>query len=176
MLEVQKPELTRPASRVARYDELRMTRFVLPRGCTGFYTGRDRPEERLSAEAFRERAARLPGWTRGQIQIVRFDLEPGVTKIFHRAVIRVDGAELQLVGNPYVPCVALTEEVTFLTRFLDPPEPVYRAFEGVRVLDVETLHTPLAAEHLAELAPVERKQVSYWKAQLLGEVLFNLWD
>ncbi|MGC4749114.1 hypothetical protein ACLQ28_26155 [Micromonospora sp. DT201] len=45
-----------------------------------------------------------------------------------------------------------------------------------QVLTLDQLHTPLAQIDLSALDPGEQDQISYWKPNTLGELLFNFWD
>jgi hypothetical protein len=45
-----------------------------------------------------------------------------------------------------------------------------------RSLDADWLKEDLSSDLLADLAPSERREITYWKPARVGEVVFNSWD
>lgn len=62
--------------------------------------------------------------------------------------------------------------------FLSPTHiaALFSAYTEFQPLDADWLNAEVHAELLEDLGSAELKQVTYWKPQRVGEVIFNHWD
>lgn len=106
---------------------------------------------------------------------------PGVVRSFEAASITSPTGSVVALHHTDRPIVAFTGTLPVPGRpvsdFVDPPTYAY-VFEacGFEVLTPAALNTPLGELDLTDPIPAEPADLSYWRPDVLGDVLFNWWD
>lgn len=77
--------------------------------------------------------------------------------------------------NKHYPFLAFASSIDSLT-FLDFPDMAATFNVFYTVLSKEILNRALTADHLSTLSKAELEQITYWKPETIGEVIFNNWD
>lgn len=149
----------------------------LPAGITGFTDRRELPIA-VDREAFKSACHLIAGMDRGVVE--HFDVDP-LARNYSAATVRTKTDHLSVLCNALHPCLAFVRPASYGFRDLEFVAPVGLAslFAELTVfepLDSAWLNGTLEPSLLVALAPVERKQVEYWKPQRIGEVIFNCWD
>ncbi|MFG1872456.1 hypothetical protein [Micromonospora arborensis] len=147
----------------------------LPPGATGFSP---LPGERADLKAFTavcHHAARTIDAT------VTGVTPAGVTPSFHTIHITHAQHHIAVLRHTVLPIVAFARPRTggdITISFVDHPDlaATITKLTDAQVLAVNQLRTSLSQIDLSALDPSEHDQISNWKPNTLGELLFNFWD
>jgi hypothetical protein len=100
---------------------------------------------------------------------------------FHSVVIASRPATCSVLFHAHVPIVAFAGALPLpgelIRDFMECPYGA-ETFEagGLQLLGPYELGLPMAEADLACLSPAELAQVSYWRPEVLSDLLFNWWD
>jgi hypothetical protein len=147
----------------------------LPKGSTGFGS---RPLPLTDVRAFKAACYAAARQTGRQVKRVEF---AQVTPSFHTVTLTGKGDPVAILGHVVAPLVALAaprRDGDMTVSFVDVPEVASALGQAAsfRVLSAGELNSRIEEASLAELDPVELREIAYWKPCTLGEVIFNFWD
>ncbi|WP_327047984.1 hypothetical protein OG320_08950 [Microbispora sp. NBC_01189] len=147
----------------------------IPRGATGIFDRRDKPSwisfdevvstAHLVALALHLRVRQVADGQGSFWPFVIEDSKRPIAMLFHKVIPVVALAEPPGPGGM---------EYDFIDH--DQISDMLLNSSPFRVLGKEMLDAPIESCDLAELGRIERKLVSFWEPNTVGELLFNLWD
>lgn len=148
----------------------------LPAGATGFGSGKC--PGRGSERAFLSACHAAARQTDGMVTIVQ---TASVTPNFDTVLLGYARMRVAVLRHRLLNLVAFIEVpagcVGLPLAFIDCPRLARIIGEyGFQVLPAADLQEPLTAADLSDLTVSERREVSYWKPAVVGELLFNYWD
>lgn len=151
----------------------------LPPGITGFWSpdhGAPPPDTPIAH--FKSACYAVAQATRSRIRSIWSSGEYAPTANYHVAQILVDRRSIYMLCNAHYPYIAYTEAVQFeRTVFLDMPS----LDQQLKVYDYTSLRSAYLHTHpneplLSLLDSAELKQISVWRPQHIGDIIFNQWD
>jgi hypothetical protein len=149
--------------------------MILPRGVTGFLVWKKREDvpPPVDVGAFKN-ATYAAAHQLGATQVL-FDLGPHPGRNFHRATLVCDQGAVQLLCNERFPLVACADAGG---AYLDVPEveAEFAATGYFRVIGGAEANAQPDHAALSGLDPFEREQARKWRAERLGDIVFNEWD
>ena len=151
--------------------------MILPEGITGFRGDRrDAPPPTVDPRSFARACHAAARAESGEIE--RF--EPArVSRNYHRAIFRLRDAAIAVLCNAHFPWIAFAEASDNLLLRFKEATPLAAWIEDAmpcEVVSLSSLEAPPDAGLLADLSPVERQEIRYWRPQRLGDIIFNFWD
>lgn len=149
---------------------------MLRKGIIGFRHFKDVLLPRVAPATFKSACYGAASLVKAQV--VRFE-EASVDNNFHSAVLQVGGEQIRVVCNSVFPVLAFaTPHTTAKLEFVDSTTlaDAFAQISGFEVASKARLDERVSAEMLADLLPVELKQVRKWNPQTVDEVMFNCWD
>nr|WP_044181123.1 hypothetical protein [Pirellula staleyi] len=106
----------------------------------------------------------------------------GITPNFHFAKLESPHRSIFILGHSNYPIVAFAKQVNAVDQrlqFVDESEissEISRLFPDVAIAIAADLNRSITEDDLAQLAPIELRQVKYWKPCTIGQLAFNWWD
>ena len=154
----------------------RIAVFQLGRGATGFRGVKDDPLPETDLQAFRaawHTAARIADGRVGEF------VRQAYPRSFHTATVADRNGTHVVLCHAHLPLVAFATDRRpgYVDGFRVPPiwSNIFTD-AGFTVMSVHLLNSPLSQVDTSDRRPAEWKQIRYWRATRLGEVLFNSWD
>ena len=151
--------------------------MILPAGITGFFEGdSDVTPPVVDPASFVGACHAASRAESGRVE--RFE-PAGVTRNYHRAILRMRHGAIAILCNAHFPIIAFAEASDDLPLRFVEAEALASRIEEVMACEVagrSTLEAHPDVESLANLGAVERKQIKYWRPGRLGEIIFNFWD
>lgn len=152
----------------------------LQRGITGFRSNDEPPLPSSNVAGFRSHCYTAARALKGSV-VAANACGSGAVSNFVGVVLKLPSESLAVLLNSHFPVIAFAEQMVegqSVVRFINAPDvtEVFRNFGVYELPDLSELTAPLTAERLSRLAPVEKDQISYWKPQTAGDVIFNFWD
>ncbi|WP_225448507.1 hypothetical protein [Streptacidiphilus sp. P02-A3a] len=148
----------------------------LGRGATGFRGAKDDPLPEADLQAFRaawHAAARLADGQAGEL------VRQAYPRSFHTATVADRNGTHVVLCHAHLPLVAFAADQWrgHTVEFRDPPiwSNIFTD-AGFMVMSERLLNSPLSQVDTSDLCSAEWIQIRYWRANRLGEVLFNSWD
>jgi hypothetical protein len=142
----------------------------LPKGITGFRSIKDKELPLMDSIQFKQLCHTFVRELGGEIK--EFSFSHG-NYLSVEYMLRGESYFVFLnCHHPFVAFALRREEFSFL----DNPVLTAKYQPYYTVLTKEYLDTPLSLEYLSSLSKAELEQVSYWKPETVGEVIFNHWD
>ena len=146
---------------------------LLPRGITGFWSVDAEPLPFLDEKVFRQMCHALARENGAAVSEVNTDT---AARNFYYAGIQKYDAPVFILQNIYYPYAAFAQRDTADGFVLtDQPEWLQLPESSGHFLRVDALNQDWHSL-CGELSPEELEQVRYWKAQTVGEIIFNHWD
>jgi hypothetical protein len=153
----------------------------LPRGISGIFDDAPPPSP-VDAKLFKSACHRVATHIGGSVE----DFDAGLlARNYYACTLRIPSNPISVLCNATYPVIGFVGAGQYGFRelaFLSCGE-IGRAFADLtdfKPLDSDFLSAALTAQHLIELAPVERDQVKHWQrcgmAERVGDVIFNAWD
>lgn len=151
----------------------------LPPNITGFFDKGEQPRS-LDPRTFKQACHLVAQMDGGTVEGVGMDL---LGRSYFAATIRTNSDHASVLCNSvysyvaFVPPDALEHGPPKLA-FIEPIAlaAAFASATKFQPLDAAWLDANLSADLLTDLAPSEREQLSYWKPERVGEVIFHSWD
>ena len=109
-------------------------------------------------------------------------VESGVTPNFHSALLTTPETAVSVIGHSTYPVFAVSEPLqTYLCElsFADCEalsREIEAMFPSITFATADELNCKPTESNLVNLDKSELEQLTYWKPQTIGEVVFNWWD
>ena len=147
--------------------------MILPRGITGFWSVNTAPPPSLDEKAFCQMCYSTAQENGGTVTEVDTDT---ATRNFYSAKLSRYDQSIFILQNIHYPYIAFAQRDA-ASRFvlISPPNWLQLSDAPVRVLSPNELNQDWHGL-CGELSPEELEQIHYWKAQTVGEIIFNRWD
>ncbi|MER0244974.1 hypothetical protein AAHZ94_23870 [Streptomyces sp. HSW2009] len=152
------------------------TRFVLPRGATGFSSPKDGPLPQTDLRAFRAALYAAARGAEGEVVEVE---EQAYPRTFHSATVIGRAGESIVLCHAHHLWVAFAQTLRewYQDEFTAPPTWAHAFTDaGFSVLSDGQLATPLSDVDASVLGPGEWREIRNYGITTLGGVLFNAWD
>ncbi|KZZ84438.1 hypothetical protein [Bacillus sp. SJS] len=149
--------------------------MYLQNGITGFTNS----AQRMDKSQFKQlcfNAARA-----SQASLEQFK-EPGYPFNFYHAKIKTRTNQFHLLLNEHYPYLAFASAAEYGNiQFIDPPELADAFLPFYRILSKEELNERVIwrknlLENENELNEAELRELSFWKPERVGDIIFNYWD
>jgi hypothetical protein len=151
--------------------------MILPEGITGFFEGgRDATPPVVDPSSFVGACYAAARAESGRVE--RFE-PAGVSRNYHRAILRMIHGPIAVLCNAHFPIIAFAEASDDLPLRFVEAEALASRIEEVMPCEIASrpsLEAHPDAESLANLRAAERDQIRYWRPPRLGEIIFNFWD
>lgn len=150
----------------------------LPYGISGFYNSDEPKPPEVDVSKYKELCDELARKLGGEVLEFTDALYPAN---FNKAYFRFPEKHVCLVMNKHYPMLAFATTVEALKiQFINFPEGASEIPDEFTVLSPDALEAGVP-EDLAELPNQqlnkgEVEQVTYWKPQTVGQIIFNFWD
>jgi len=149
----------------------------LPPGITGF-SDPSKPLRAVDPKAFGAACRLAANMEHGRVE--NLDLNP-LARSYYAATVRTRTDYVSVLCNSVYPFLAFVPPNSLGFTELAFVIPVNLASLFARLtefqpLDADWLKTTPQPEMLTALAPVELKQLKYWRPRRTGDVIFNHWD
>lgn len=148
----------------------------LPNGVTGFYNSEANKPPNVDEKQFKKLCFDIVSRSGGKV----IDLTtPQSSANFYYAQVEILRNQFYILLNKHYPYLTFASAVEFGDiKFIDHPF-LYEQFSlFYQVISTKELNNPV--NHIlmknAELNSAELEQVSYWKPETLGQIIFNYWD
>lgn len=148
----------------------------LPNGVTGFYNSETNDPPQVDGKQFKQLcfdfAIRKGG------KVIDFNT-PQYPANFYLAQVEVLYNQFYLLLNEHYPYLAFASAVEFGNiKFVDEPilfEYFYSFYKVIGTVELNTPFNQIPGEK-NELNSAELRELTYWKPETIGEILFNYWD
>lgn len=148
----------------------------LPNGISGFYDSKVNNPPQVNGEKFKQLC--LDFASRNSGKVIDF-ITPQYPSNFYCATVEIEDTKVYMLLNEHYPYLAFASVVEFGNiKFINKPI-LYEEFSSFyRVKDPDELNVPLNQNLLkqTELNSSELEQISYWKPETVGQIIFNYWD
>ncbi|WP_230200279.1 hypothetical protein [Bacillus niameyensis] len=149
----------------------------LPNGITGFYNSKvNTPPPQVDWRQFKQLCFDVAIRSGGKV--IDFK-SPRYTENFYYAQVKILDNQFYILLNEHFPYLAFASVVEFGNiKFIDEPF-IYEQFSPFyQVLKSVELNAPFNQNLVkpTELNNAELEQISYWKPETIGQLIFNYWD
>lgn len=155
----------------------------LPNGVTGFYCAKHNKPSTIDEKQFKQICFSLISSNGGEVLDFK---EPQVATNFFDVEAKVFNKHLHILLNAHYPFMAFAYDVEYgKITFIDEPELFKQFSPFYNVLNTKELNAPVIlmlgskksiVQNDNELNSDELEQISYWKPESIGEIIFNYWD
>ncbi|MEI5906647.1 hypothetical protein WAK64_06200 [Bacillus spongiae] len=148
----------------------------LSNGVTGFYNSEVNTLPQVDGKQFKQLCFDVISRNNGKV--VDF-ITPQYPTNFYYAHVEIEDNQFYILLNEHFPYLAFASIVEFGNiKFINKPV-LYEKFSSLyRVIGTGELNAPLTQDLLkqTELNSVELEQISYWRPETVGQIIFNYWD
>ncbi|MCM3693051.1 hypothetical protein [Neobacillus niacini] len=146
----------------------------LPNGVSGFYDSEANEPPQIDGKLFKQLCYHLTACNGGKV--LDGNLSHSSANFFKVQVEMFDFV-FYILLNKHYPYLAFAAAVDFGDiQFVDIPALSEQFSPFYQVLDTLELRTPLEDKHKSGLNRAELQQISYWKPEKVGQIVFNFWD
>ncbi len=148
----------------------------LPSGVTGFYSLEVESPPQVDWKQFKQLCFQFA--FQNGVRIIEFHM-PKYPINFYYALVEMLGNRFYILLNEHYPYLAFSSAVEYGNiKFIDRPDLNNRFSSYYRILSKRELNTPFNQDNLnkSELNRAELDQITFWKPQTVGQVIFNYWN
>ncbi len=148
----------------------------LPNGITGFYDLKVNPPPQVDGKQFKQLCFDIASRNNGKV--IDF-ITPQYPSNFYYAHVEIVGNQFYILLNEHYPYLAFASVVEFgNVKFINRPVLCEELSFFYRVIGKDELNVHFNQNLLkqTELNSVELEQISYWKPETVGQIIFNYWD
>lgn len=143
----------------------------LPNGVSGFYDSEANKPPQIDGKKFKQLCYHFAACNGGKV--INFNLSHSSTN-FYYAQVEIFDLVFYILLNEHYPYLAFTAAIeSGDIQFVDIPALSEQFSLYYRVLDTKELSVHIEDKHKSELNSAELQQISYWKPEKIGQVLFN---
>jgi hypothetical protein len=146
----------------------------LPNGVSGFCNSEANKPPQIDGKQFKQMCYHFAACNGGKV--INFNLSHSSAN-FYYAQVEIFDLEFYILLNehyPYLAFIATIESGDI--QFVDIPVLSEQFSLYYHVLDTMELGVPIKEKHKSGLNSAELQQISYWKPEKIGQVIFNFWD
>lgn len=147
----------------------------LPEGVSGFHNSKtNSPPPKVDGRLFKYLCFKFALHSGGKV--IDFH-EPRFPVNFYCIQIELGGNRFFILLNEHYPYLAFASEVDFNNiKFIDQPG-IYEHFAPFyQIFSTDKLNVPFDQSMVETLYDAELEQISYWKPERVGEIIFTYWD
>jgi hypothetical protein len=146
----------------------------LPNGVSGFYDSEANKPPQIDGKQFKQLCCHFAASNGGKVMGFK---SPHSSANFYNAQVEIFGLVFYIMLNEHYPYLAFAAAIeSGDIQFVDIPVLSEQFSLYYHVLDTKELSVPIKDKHKSELNSAELQQISYWKPEKIGQVLFNFWD
>lgn len=148
----------------------------LPNGITGFYELNSDAPPRVDWKPFKQLCFDVALRNGGKVKEFYMAQYPTT---FHYAKVEISEDEFFILLNKHYPYLAFASLVGFEgITFMDRQDLIEQLHFSYFILEERELNEPFNQDVInhSKLNAAELEQITYWKPETIGEVIFNYWD
>lgn len=151
-----------------------VSNMKLPNGVSGFYNSKANEPPLIDGKLFKQLCYHLTVSNGGKV--LDSNLSHSSAN-FYKVQVEMFDFVFYILINKHYPYLAFAAAVDFGDiQFVDIPALSKQFSHYYHVLDTIELSVFIEGKHKSELNRAELQQISYWKPENVGQILFNFWD